>query len=200
MKTGIFGGTFNPIHIGHVRAAEAFVSEMGLDRLYVLPNFIPPLKEKQSTPVEERLAMLEIAFSESKKTIISNFELNNGGTSYTYKTIEHFKNRFPNDELYLLIGDDNLLIFQKWVNFEYILRSCTLCVALRSGASAADAGIQKAINDLEQNHKAIIKVLSYTPTVISSTTVRNIFLRDNAPTDYIPPKVYEYICKKGLYK
>lgn len=200
MRIGIFGGTFNPVHIGHVRAAEAFISEMELDRLFVLPNFIPPLKEKKSVPPEYRLEMLKLAFSESEKTIVSDFELKSGGTSYTYKTIEYFKSCFADDELYLLVGDDNLLIFQKWVNFDYILKNSILCIALRSGASADDPVINEAIAVLRQNYKAKIHVLSYTPTVISSTTVRNTFLRDVLPTDTIPPNVFEYICEKGLYK
>ena len=190
MKTGIFGGTFNPVHIGHVRAAEAFVSELGLDRLFVLPNFIPPLKEKESAPAMDRFEMLKIAFSENEKIFINDFELNNGGTSYSYKTVEHFKNIYPDDDIYLLIGDDNLLIFQKWVNFEYILKNCTLCVALRSQADITEVKAK-----LEQKYNADIKVLSYTPTIISST-----ILRENVLTEYVPPRVYDYIREKGLYK
>jgi nicotinate (nicotinamide) nucleotide adenylyltransferase len=105
MKTGIFGGTFNPVHIGHVRAAKAFITEMKLDRLFVLPNFIPPLKDRESAPASERLKMLEIAFQNIGNTMIDDFELKSGGTSYTYKTVEHYKTLYPGDTLYLLIGD-----------------------------------------------------------------------------------------------
>jgi nicotinate-nucleotide adenylyltransferase len=190
MNTGIFGGTFNPVHTGHVRAAEAFIGEMNLDRLFVLPNFIPPLKDKESAPVSDRLEMLGIAFRNIQKSVIDDFELKSGGTSYTYKTIEHYKNIYPDDKLFLLIGDDNLLIFRKWMNFEYILKNCVLCVALRSGTDIKE---EKAV--LEKNYGAEIKILRFDPTIISSTDLRNEIL-----PEYLPDGVYEYICKKGLYK
>lgn len=195
MKTGIFGGTFNPVHLGHVRAAEAFVNEMGLDRLFVLPNFLPPLKKKESAPASDRLQMLKIAFNDSEKVIINDFELKSGGTSYTYKTIEYFEKLYPNDELYLLIGDDNLLIFDKWVKFKYILKSCTLCVAMRSGAD-----ISQVKASLEQNYNTNITVLSYISTTISSTELRACDLKKKQLCDYLTLGVYDYICEKGLYK
>jgi nicotinate-nucleotide adenylyltransferase len=193
MRTGIFGGTFNPVHIGHVRAAEAFVSELRLDRLFVIPNYIAPLKdtkENDYTSAEDRLTMLKIAFAEMKKTEISDLELKSGGTSYTYKTIAYLKETFPSDTLFLLIGDDNLLIFRKWVRFEYIIDNCTLCVAARSGAD-----VKRETELLQKKYNANIKMLSFRPTVISSTE-----LRGELNADYIPERVYAYIKEKGLYK
>ncbi|OGO88441.1 MAG: nicotinate (nicotinamide) nucleotide adenylyltransferase [Clostridiales bacterium GWF2_36_10] len=195
MKIGIFGGTFNPVHIGHVRAAEAFVSELGLDRLFVLPNFLPPLKGKESAPAFDRLEMLKIAFFDFEKAIINDFELQKGDTSYTYKTLEYFKSIYPEDEIFLLIGDDNLLIFQKWVNTEYILKNCNLCVALRLGAD-----ITEVKSELEQKYNAKIIILSYNPTIISSTELRVCELRDKELCEYLPSGVYNYISEKGLYK
>lgn len=190
MNIGIFGGTFNPVHIGHVRAAEAFASEMKLDRLYILPNFLPPLKERESAPACDRLNMLKIAFNNNKNFIVNDFELKNGGTSYTYKTIEHFRNLFPKARLFLLIGDDNLLIFRKWKNYKYILENCILCVAMRSNAE-----ISKTKESLEKEYKAEINVLNFKPTVISSTQ-----LRENINSNYLQKGVFDYIYKKGLYK
>lgn len=190
MKTGIFGGTFNPVHIGHVRAAEAFISEMQLDRLFVLPNFIPPLKDRESAPASDRLEMLQMAFKNVKNAVIDDFELKSGGTSYTYKTIEHYKALYPNDLLYLLIGDDNLLIFRKWRNFEYILKNCVLCVAMRSNAD-----IEEEKRILERDYGAQIHILKFAPTVISSTELRSELL-----PEYLPEGVFEYIRQKGLYR
>ncbi|PKM62926.1 MAG: nicotinate (nicotinamide) nucleotide adenylyltransferase [Firmicutes bacterium HGW-Firmicutes-21] len=190
MKTGIFGGTFDPVHIGHVRATEAFVYELALDRLFVLPNCLPPLKDKESASAEDRLAMLKIAFSDMEGVQVDDFELKNGGTSYTYKTIEHYRALFPQDRLFLLIGDDNLLIFRKWVNFDYIIKNCTICVAARSGAD-----ITRDTAVLKQKYNADIRVLSYTPTVISSTE-----LRERLTVDLLPVGVYDFIREKGLYR
>jgi nicotinate-nucleotide adenylyltransferase len=190
MKTGIFGGTFNPVHTGHVHAAKAFINEMELDRLFILPNFIPPLKENACAPAADRLRMLEIAFQDVENIVIDDFELQSGGTSYTYKTVEHYKVLYPNDTLYLLIGDDNLLIFRKWRNFEYILGNCVLCVAMRS---QADILTEKAL--LERDYGAQIHILQYDPTVISSTELRVELL-----PEYLPDGVFEYIRKKGLYQ
>lgn len=190
MKTGIFGGTFNPVHIGHVRAAKAFIKEMELDRLFVLPNFIPPLKDRESAPASDRLKMLEIAFQSVGNTVIDDFELKSGGTSYTYKTIEHYKALYPDDRFYLLIGDDNLLIFRKWRNFEYILKNCVLCVAMRWGADIRE---EKGV--LERDYGAQIHILQYAPTVISSTKLREELL-----PEYLPEGVFEYIREKRLYQ
>ncbi|HOJ47295.1 MAG TPA: nicotinate (nicotinamide) nucleotide adenylyltransferase [Bacillota bacterium] len=190
MKTGIFGGTFNPVHIGHVKAAIAFIREMQLDRLFVLPNFIPPLKDRESAPASDRLEMLKIAFLDVKNAIIDDFELKSGGTSYTYKTIAHYKALYPDDRFYLLIGDDNLLIFRKWRNFEYILKNCVLCVAMRANMDIAE---EKHI--LERDYGAQIHILQYSPTVISSTELRSKLL-----PEYLPDGVFEYIRQKGLYQ
>lgn len=195
MRTGIFGGTFNPVHTGHVRAAEFFIKEMNLDRLFVLPNFIPPLKSNDTVSASERFEMLRIAFCGANNVFIDDFEIKNGGTSYTWMTIKHYKELYPEDELFLLVGDDNLLIFKKWMNFEYILSNCTICVARRSGADITDIK-----NSLEKENNAHIEILSYDPTVISSTELRDSHLECGRMKEYLPQKVYDYIKEKELYK
>ncbi|MDD4422003.1 MAG: nicotinate (nicotinamide) nucleotide adenylyltransferase [Eubacteriales bacterium] len=198
-KTGIFGGTFDPVHIGHIRAAKAFLSEAGLDRLYLLPNFIPPLKDNKGAPAKDRLEMLKIAFNGTEKALVDDFELKNGGTSYTYKTIGHYKELFPDDEIFLLIGDDNLRIFEKWVRFEYILENSVIYVALRSGENTV-CDTKRAAVGIMQKYKADIRLLYYTPTVISSSELRKAICENTLSPDYLVPGVYEYIRKKGLYR
>jgi len=190
MKTGIFGGAFDPVHIGHVRAAEAFFDEIKLDRLYILPNLIPPFKKQDFATAADRLEMLKIAFKNKKNIIIDDFELKNKGISYTYKTIQHYKELSPEDDLFLLIGDDNMVDFEKWAEFRFIIENCTLCVANRTGEYN-----RKIKEYYEQNYRAKISLLRFKPVTISSTE-----LRGKISPEYLPSGVFEYINQKGLYE
>ena len=187
-KIGIFGGSFNPVHKGHVLIAEEFAKDFELDLLYVIPNRISPFKTEIQVSGEDRTEMLRLAFSRNSRVIIGNMELCREGASYTCDTIAQIKAIHQYSKLYLLVGDDHVKSFNKWKNSKYILENTQLVVAARSSL------------DLKEDIKVIeaegvkVELLNNTPFECSSST-----LRDNLNADYLPERVYEYIKKRGLY-
>ena len=114
-RVGIFGGTFNPPHIGHVEAAKAFVENACLDSLIIMPAFIPPHKEYDSiVTCEERLEMCKIAFKDVDKATVSDLEISRGGKSYTYLTLQELTS--DEVELYFLCGTDMIISMDTWKN------------------------------------------------------------------------------------
>jgi len=188
-KIGIFGGTFNPVHKAHLAVAECFIENFGLDILYVIPNSIPPLKNKGNVSGEDRIEMLKIAFSGNEKIIISDMELKREGVSYTRDTVASLREMHPADELFLLTGDDWIDSFDKWKDYNFILENATLVVATRSGED-----ITPSLERLEQLSGHRPQLLGNSKIPLSSTEFRNE--PDGA---LLPEGVYEYIQKRGLY-
>ena len=134
MKVGIYGGTFNPVHTGHIHAAKQAAEILGLDKLILIPDRIAPHKEIPSgspTP-EQRLEMLRLAVAGETGIEVSDIELKREGKSYTYLTVEALSEEYPGAELYLLMGTDMFLTFHTWKNPERITAKATLAV-IRSG-------------------------------------------------------------------
>ena len=123
LRIGIYGGTFAPIHIGHVEAAKAFMVQMKLDYLFVIPAAIPPHKQiDESDDPIHRLRMCELAFEGVDGVVISDIEIKRGGKSYTYDTLTALSR--PDARLFLLCGTDMVLTFDKWFRFEDIFKMC----------------------------------------------------------------------------
>ena len=125
-KEGILGGTFNPVLIEHVALASSAIEELNLDELIVMPTFISPHKKTTPAPAEDRLNMLKIAFSGMDKVTVSDYEIKKEGKSFTYLTVEHFKE--DDIELYFICGGDMLTDFKTWRYPERILKKATLAV------------------------------------------------------------------------
>ena len=181
MKILLFGGMFDPPHQGHVNAAQAAYDRIKPDIFYIIPAYHAPLKEKAVTETEHRLNMCLLAFGHIPKTTVSDMEIKRGGESYTYITLQEVRKAYPESEIFLLIGTDQLDQFEKWVNYEYILDACTLCVAGRNQAGTRPL-------------KGKIIYLENTPVDISSTEIRG------GKRENIPQKVLEYIKGRGLYR
>lgn len=190
MKVGIYGGTFDPIHFGHLITAQSILEKRNLEKIIFIPAYISPLKtEVKYAAPEHRLNMLKLAIDENKNFIVNNLELERKNISYTIDTLIELKKSFNNIEL--IIGYDNLLVFHKWYKPEKILELCKLVVLHRE--------VDKIPEKKNQFYdKAVILD---TPTIeISSTEIRNR-VSNNLPIDYLVPlKVKEYIYKNGLYK
>lgn len=193
-RLGIFGGTFNPPHIGHKRLAEHFVNELMLDRLLVIPTFQPPHKAAQSLASgEDRVNMCLLNFPDA---VVSTLELERGGKSYTIDTLHEIKAQYPDDELFLIVGSDMLLSFDRWYKYDEILSLCTLCAADRQEENSIlkQCGVPKCFN--ESN----LRLTSLEPFEVSSTEIRAL-IKDNKPTDgLLDEAVRFYIEDKGLYK
>lgn len=132
MKIGIFGGSFNPIHKGHIKIAEESIKELNLDKFYFVPAFKSPFKSKEKyVDVSHRINMINLV--KPHKTKVSLFEANRKGTSYTIDTIKYFKNKYPNDELYLIIGSDNVYKLNKWKDIDEISKLTKIIIFKREG-------------------------------------------------------------------
>ncbi len=195
IRLGIYGGTFSPPHKGHIEAAEAFVKEMRLDKLLIIPTFIPPHKaaSEEASP-EYRLEMCRLAFSHIPNTEISDMEIKRGGKSYTYLTLEELKSE--DNELFFLCGTDMILTFDQWKNYEYIFKLATICYARRECDGKNTEKIEEKIRQYEKIGANIIKI-SHNVTEVSSTEIRESFdIKDNP---FLTPEVSEYIRNFGLY-
>lgn len=190
MKIGLFGGTFNPVHTGHVNLVKNFKEKLGLDKVMVIPTAQPPHKEaKALASSEDRINMCRLAFGEMAE--ISDIEISRGGKSYTVKTLEELKKKYPEDEFYFLVGSDMLLSFKRWYRWEDILSMCTLC--------ATDRNNEESCRESDADFFERIIFCDFEKTVVSSTEVREKIERKENVLHLIPEKVLNYIKEKGLY-
>ena len=176
-RIGIYGGTFNPPHVGHIQAAKQAVAALNLDKLVIIPTRIAPhkaLPEDSPTP-RQRLEMLRIAAADCPKAEVSDIELNRGGVSYTFQTVSELKERYPDAELILLMGSDMFLCFDQWRQPDDILKNAEL---ERRGAK-----IRLVENDIVD---------------ISSTQLRRM-LAFHCAGPFLSPGVAAYIREHGLY-
>ena len=197
-RIGIFGGTFNPPHIGHIQAAQEAVRTLGLDRLLLMPVNQPPHK---TTPADmptaqQRLEMLRIATDGDARLEVSDLEISRGGTSYTYETVEAVRAVYPNAEIFLLMGSDMFQSFQTWKHPEKILAQVTPAVFCRGDKGEKEKNqAQKEILEAAGN----TAVLLDNPVLeISSTQLRRL-LAFHCAERFLPAGVGDYIRAHGLY-
>ena len=198
MRTGIFGGTFSPIHNGHIKAARSFLSELELDVLYVIPDRIPP--HKQISGADDpwlRLEMVKKAFESDEKIVVSDVELRREGKSYTVETLPEFTG---NGELFMLIGTDMFLSFDRWYRYRDIFGMCTLVLMVRESRESGLRAEIDAKKALYEAQGAKICELTAEPFPISSTELRARIAAGEATDGYIPASVREFINEKGLYR
>ena len=200
MKIGIYGGSFNPPHLGHMAAANAAVKELGLDRLLIVPACDPPhktLSADSATP-EQRLEMAAIMADQLPKAECWNVEVAREGVSYTADTLEEAKRLWPEDELWLLVGSDMFLSLQTWRKPEHIMELAGICAFDRDEEnSMAEFAEQKRF--LEQTYHANVVLISNPDVVeISSTEIRKA-LSCGKGQEYLHETIYGYILRKKLY-
>lgn len=198
MRIAIFGGSFNPVHNGHVHLIEKIDERLEFDRIFIIPSKIPPHKSADEFVSEyHRLNMLRLSFEGNLKITISDFELLNEGKSYTVFTIRHFKELFPNDELFLLIGSDMFLSFDKWYCFEEILSLCTLAVISRRENDSIR--LEKNSEKLSQSGGRCV-IIPVSPLDISSTEIRTKIAQGEIMPCVLSDKVVKYIYDNKLYE
>ena len=200
MRIGIFGGTFDPPHSGHVCLCKAFLERFDIDKLYVIPTFIPPHKEiKSMTQTAQRFEMTEIAFSNlSDKIVVSDMEIKRQGKSYTALTIKEFKDQ-GFDDIYFLCGTDMLLTLDSWYMPSYIFENATIVYARRENDEVNDLLILKKIRDYQEKFQAKIEKLDLNVIEISSSQIREE-VYDNKESQYLTREIKEYIEKNNLYR
>ena len=194
-KVGIFGGSFNPVHVEHINMVKAFISELNLDEMIIVPANIPPHKKgEEIIPSQDRIDMLKLAFEHIPNVKISTFEVDNKEVSYTYKTLEHFKGLYQDSQLYFMVGTDMLADFPTWKNPNRILELATLVLVRRTGDN------EEMANKLYYSHfsKEYIK-LNYVGENVSSTAIRAAVALE-LPVKGLTKEVLNYILDKGYYK
>lgn len=130
MSTAIFGGTFDPVHMGHIRLLKTVLEAVDIDRTFVIPTKTPPHKQaKGLSGGEDRLEMLKLAVGDMNGVTVSGWELEREGKSYSYYTVRHFRELYPEGELYFIMGSDMLLTFDQWYRADELMKMCTpLCI------------------------------------------------------------------------
>ena len=195
-RIGIYGGSFNPPHLGHIRAAQCAVSALDLDAMLLIPCHISPGKQEAAVSGFDRMDMLRLAAGDDPKLQICQLELARGGTSYTCDTVEKLRLQYPEAELYLCVGSDAFCAFSGWKNPEKILQQVTLVVMHRGGKQERQQ-IREAKAALEKMGARII-CLDNAVTDISSTQLRRMLVFGCAKP-FLSGKVLEFIREKGLY-
>lgn len=199
MKIGIYGGTFSPPHNGHVNAARMFAAAESLDKLLIIPTFIPPHKtETSAVPAEERLEMCRLAFTDDNFDV-SDIEVRRKGKSYTFDTLTELKEMYRSDDFYLLCGTDMLLSFEKWYRFADILSMCTVVCMRREENAETGVKLAEKIVELKEQCAADVRLIDAPPLEVSSTEIREKLSRGENVNDLLPMDVYRYIKEKGLY-
>ena len=197
-KIAIFGGSFDPVHTEHVRLAEAAIKGLGLDKLLIMPAFAPPHKRgKELAPDRDRIEMCRLAFSHLDKVEISDYEIAQGGTSYTYLTCRHFRGVYPSAEIFWLVGTDMLRDFPTWKNPQDILQNVTLGVCARDEKDGWEQTEQRVFEKRFGKHFAVIH---YNGAPVSSTEIRLLTAAGLSIDALTPQKVAEYIATNGLYQ
>ena len=198
MKIAIFGGSFDPVHTEHVAIARAAREALGADKIIVVPAFQPPHKaERHLAPAAARLEMARLAFGGIPGCEVSPFEINAGGTSYTVRTLRRFRERFPGDELFLLVGADMLRDFYTWKQPDEILSMAQLVACGREGDPADFSKEQKRFR--ARFGKPFLP-LGYTGAAVSSTQVRVLCAFGEDVRGLVPAEVADYIDANELYR
>ena len=197
MKIGIYGGTFNPPHAGHIKAAGDAVKALSLDKLLVIPTATPPHKELPagSAPAQKRLEMTQLAFGCVDKTEVCDIELVRGGRSYTVDTVAALREQYPNDELWIIMGGDMFFGLTEWYRFETLLTQVGFAVADRADESEK---LQEYAEHMRREFGAKVEFIPERPVEISSTELRGL-LANAQGRELLAPAVYEYIIKNRLY-
>lgn len=197
-RIGILGGSFNPIHNGHLHLAEVAKEKFNLNHIIFVPAKISPFKQNAENVVDgvHRLKMCRLAVENNPDFSVSDFELNQDAVSYTLYTVEYFKEIFPDSELVLLVGSDMLLRFDKWYQWREILKIVSL------GVVARDIQDMQRLNEKNKSLSQYGKIDVFCDDIIllSSTKVRDLIKKNKDFSCYLPKKVVQYILFHKLYE
>lgn len=198
-KIGILGGTFNPIHNGHLIIAQNALEWCDLDKVLIMPSGVSYLKDPSKiVSTSHRINMVSLAISSNNCFELSTIETDRSGNSYTYETLEQLKATDSDSEFFFIIGADTLYSIEYWKNPERIFSNCTIICAIRDNYTIED--LYKKINELEEKFTARIILMTIPEVNISSSEIRDFIKSGKSAKYYMPDEVLEYISDNCLYK
>lgn len=196
MKIGLFGGTFDPIHIGHMILMENVINNLDLDKIYVLPNSNPPHKlENKKTALNLRLKMVNETIKDNPKLEINDYDYRDNEIHYTFNTINYFKKSYPNDEFFFIMGEDSFLDIEKWKNYKEILKENLIIFKRYSNKNFS---LISKINQVRKYNKNIY-LIDNIALDISSTLIRNLVKENKSIRYLVNDEVINIIKKEKLY-
>lgn len=198
---GLFGGTFDPVHNGHLHIARSFADETGLDTVVFLPAGDPYHKPQTTqTSAAHRLAMTELAAVEDVRFAVSDCDIVRGGATYTFDTVQIFRQQFPAARLWWLLGSDSLMKLHTWKKWQTLVKQTHIAVAMREGDSLGQTPreLHAWLGEALQNGS--VRILQAPLYDISSTRIRQDIRNGSLPDGLIPPQVARYIREHGLYR
>ena len=217
-KVGILGGTFNPIHIGHLIVAQEVLENCNLEHILFIPLNIPPHKKVPAISPLIRYKMVQLAIEDNPLFSVSDIEIKRGGVSYTIDTLSSLKEKFGSVQFYLIMGLDTFLLIHTWKNYQKLLTSIPIIITTRPGHSWQDLlklhpSVKSLLNlkkfSFNKKEEIIIKInqdfinlifLPITGIDISSSMIRWKIANNKLFKYYIPDKVYNYIVTNKIYK
>jgi len=220
MRIGLFGGTFNPIHLGHLRAAIEVKEGFPLDEIYLIPCFIPPhMKPGHLVDAADRFEMTRLVTANTPGLVVSDIELKRSGPSYTIDTASHFKSALPeNTELYLIVGIDAFLEIDTWKSYIELFPLIPFIVITRPHTGHPDPDMKRQkISDFIKSkisdgykydasksgffhfEKEALFLFDVTSMEISSSAIRNLIKKGRSIQFLVPDEVNDFIAAKGLY-
>lgn len=198
-RYGIMGGTFNPIHLAHLYIAYEAKEQLNLDKVIFMPTGNPPhKKDNKIIDVKYRYNMVKKAIESYEGFVISNYEINKEGYSYTYETLQYLNDKYDECEIYFISGGDSLMSIEKWRRPELILKNCTF-VAFNRGIYTKEI-LNEQKKRLEDKYKCKITLLDVVDMDISSSIIRDRLQEGKRVDFFIPKEVQKYIEENELYK
>ena len=201
MKIGIMGGTFDPIHNGHLHLAQTALTQFDLDQIWFMPNGNPPHKKSETikSTAEDRMKMTSLAIAPFPEFVLQPYEALRAEVSCSYQTMEHFSKIYPDDEFYFIIGADSLMAIETWIHPERIFPTCTILATYRNEVKTKEE-MNRQIQYLSENINAKIRLLETPLMPVSSHELRASLQSGDSVSEYMPAAVCSYIKQHHLYR
>lgn len=197
-RLGIYGGSFDPVHNGHLHLAQVAMKKLLLDQVIFVPTHVSPFKQEKTGTAEglHRLEMLRLALEDMPRMSVSDYEMAQAAVSYTVYTLRHFRQLYPQAQLVLLMGSDMLLSFDRWYCWQELMRLAELGCVARTPEDAEKMTVQaEKLSDYGS-----VRIFCEEILPMSSTKIRNLLKKGADCSCYLPKKVVQYIGAHHLYR